>query len=862
MSDIPLDLIERVEEGDYVLFVGPRASIAPGGHLGPPGESLLAMELVDRLGRQLEDYSYPWVAQHYADENGFDALHSYVGKRLGDVRYRPTKLHHLIVRLPFNVLVYTAQDVLMRSTYEKYNVPISEFALGIEGKVKIRRNTFIQLFGTVEQPPSLILTEDERRKTISGDTDLAADLRSISGNYILLFLGHTIDRSFREFYFQLRLLREDKGLPRAYLVWPEANQEDNRYWGKRHATVLPMDTQVFLDELVDNLIQRGNVPLIPDIEYEEPPLMSEEELSNRDNIFLRYGKRFGIGGSIESGGEFQPDDRSLALFQQVISEHNILKGPPDKLPEEEPKPEGIKREEFNAQIQLQRGNVEWAKGNHAQALEAFEEAIRRDPSLTDAYLSQYHLLVEINHLKEAEDVYQRLLEKAPNYAFLPSRYHIEKILGQVDLGISYRVKDLERDQLVTVTILRRTYTQQLDDLNNFVKAVSQIKSERISRLLESGRYRLHNYLVTEYLEGALLRDHMVLDEGLPFDEAMQIADEVAEALESGHHQGVPHLGLEPSNIILTEDGAKLVNYGFSRIAKSAIAKARQSTRSTRASVEYEAPEQRAGDPGDERSDVYALGTLLYEMLVGRPPGVGRFQLVSEPHPQADEAMDIVINHSRDIDPDRRFRTLTEMRREMQRITLTVRRGWIGQYIRMALSKLSILYAHLTTWQGGVVVLALLAIFLFTEFGNREYLRGLTRFAWLLLITSPATGALSNYVVRETARRQGLGSLISSGRGMGASLGCFFTVYLFRITDWGGVNLGESTLIPDFLGYSFLNFIIAIAMTLVVLWLIHLFGLATGKRFRRYPLGFYIGYALFCVLVILLALLRIPYGIIT
>jgi serine/threonine-protein kinase len=108
---------------------------------------------------------------------------------------------------------------------------------------------------------------------------------------------------------------------------------------------------------------------------------------------------------------------------------------------------------------------------------------------------------------------------------------------------------------------------------------------------------------------------------MQYGEAMQIARQITEALEDGHEQGLSHLNLRPSNVMLSSTGVKLVNYGISRL----VSINHNINKPLRKYMDdYLAPEQLNRQGGDERSDIYALGTILYEMLTGHPPSVGRF----------------------------------------------------------------------------------------------------------------------------------------------------------------------------------------------------------------------------------------------
>src|SRR5688500_13986442 len=84
---LPVDIIERIEREECILFVGPNASLAPAGHLGPPGPAILAAEIINRLGYVPEDVTLPWAAQLYELEAGRRELEDFVARRLGDPRY-------------------------------------------------------------------------------------------------------------------------------------------------------------------------------------------------------------------------------------------------------------------------------------------------------------------------------------------------------------------------------------------------------------------------------------------------------------------------------------------------------------------------------------------------------------------------------------------------------------------------------------------------------------------------------------------------------------------------------------------------------------------------------------------------------
>ncbi|MGE5222918.1 MAG: protein kinase domain-containing protein, partial [Omnitrophica WOR_2 bacterium] len=500
----------------------------------------------------------------------------------------------------------------------------------------------------------------------------------------------------------------------------------------------------------------------------------------------------------------------------------------------------------------------WGEGNLERAREDFEQAIRYDGSLKDAHLSLYYLLVECGEYEEALKKYRQNLVLDSALALLPPSFEIQSILGQTNVGISYCATETGRDKPVAVTVLRRSSGFPAETLNEIVEELKCIHSPYISPFLGLDRYNGRTYIVTEFIPGDILRKRIGGGQQMPLPEAMQIANQVAQALEAGALCGVPHRNLEPDNIVLkSPEAAVLVNFGFSRLERLPGSKLLTTTRS-----DYTSPEQRAGNPGDTRSDIYALGTILFEMLTGWLPGVSTAKQVSEVNPTVSEAMDILIAHAREIDPASRFQTVADMRRELQRIMLSSRQGWPGQYLRLALARTSALYTSLFSRQGLPVILAIVLFFLAAEGINQAFLvslRGATRLILLLLIDSLAASAIGYYIVREVARQKGLGSLIFSGRGLGASFGWAFTLFLVRTTDFRGVRFGDIGR-GDFAGYVFLNLAVTILMTYIAISLIRAAASLTEKWQRRYPLGFYWGYVFLFALVLLLALLRFPFGI--
>lgn len=839
-------LVEMVAQGKCTVFAGPLISVTPYDCLGPPTPAWLAFEMAERMQIEPERYDLTWVAQLYADRESRNALRTWVAARLANMRYCPNLSHHLVAQLPFPRIIYTAQDRLLRMAHESHRVPASLILPGGSLSYPTQR-MIIQLYGSAEQPDTLKLTEDERRRVWDEKSGLGNDLRTWARSEALLFLGYTAnDPELSDFYYHLRP-QDPVDMPRAYIVGPGVSVDYVKYWEQRNVTLYSLDAVTFLQKLAEHL----NIAI--DLTAEEPPMLEAEERSRRDRLRARFEYLSHVNAYVETSAELRRRFEPHVLIQMSLE-----MGVPVASGEEGTSVQTTsERAELESLNKLKDGNIEWSQGNLDLARVYFDEALRHNPQLTDAYLSLFHLLVEKRDLEDALQVYQDMLEQTPQQAFLPKRYQIRKILGRSDLGVSYCVFDTEENHLVTATILRRAYAVKEEDLAQFADRMGALSSPRISRILGSDRYRGRTYMLSEYVEGQSLRQRLSQGKALPYAEAMQIATQIAEALEDGHKQGAPHLNLQPTNILLSPEGVKLVNYGFSRLTSQVRNSGREANGD---SVDYVSPEQLAGMEGDERSDIYALGTILYEMLTGHTPGVGSFQYPSEVVLEVTEAVDVLIDHARERYPDRRFISAHEMRREIDRIALTSFGKWIGQYVRAGLVWVSHLYERLVTVKASLALIlaliALLAVSLVPAIPAG--IAFVARLLFPLLLNSVLVSILFDWAVRAIARRRGLGSLIASGRGMGAILGLVFTIFLIGDLGFEMIsNEPNSELVADFGAMlAIVLFLAALALGIILL------ASRAAERWRQhYTIGFYWSFLALVALMLLLTLLGWPCGLI-
>ena len=223
-------------------------------------------------------------------------------------------------------------------------------------------------------------------------------------------------------------------------------------------------------------------------------------------------------------------------------------------------------------------------------------------------------------------------------------YEIEAPAGAGGMGEVYRARDTRLDRTVAVKVLHAHVASDADARARFereARAVSHLQHPHICALFDIGRHGATDYLVLEYLDGETLADKLAAQAGrpLPLAEALTIAIQIAQALDHAHRRQLIHRDLKPGNVMLTKGGAKLLDFGLARDgAARAVLQGRPEdvTKATPApltgqgtligTLTYMAPEQLEGRDADQRTDIFAFGSLLYEMVAGRHAFEGRTQV--------------------------------------------------------------------------------------------------------------------------------------------------------------------------------------------------------------------------------------------
>ncbi|MGH9462494.1 MAG: protein kinase domain-containing protein, partial [Vicinamibacteria bacterium] len=277
-------------------------------------------------------------------------------------------------------------------------------------------------------------------------------------------------------------------------------------------------------------------------------------------------------------------------------------------------------------------------------------------------------------------------------------YEIVSPIGAGGMGGVYKAQDTRLDRTVAIKVLPSHLADDADLRQRFereARTVSSLNHPHICTLHDIGREGDVAFLVMEHIEGETLAER--LKKGpVPLNEALTYAVQITEALDKAHRQGVVHRDLKPGNVMLTKSGAKLLDFGLAKLAGTVSGAPDMSTLSSLpteqksltaagtilGTFQYMAPEQLEGREADARTDIFALGALIFEMVTGKKAFEGKSQaslissiMSSEPasvstvQPFSPAALDRVIRTCLAKDPDKRWQSAGDVARELE---------WIAQ----------------------------------------------------------------------------------------------------------------------------------------------------------------------------------------
>jgi serine/threonine-protein kinase len=270
---------------------------------------------------------------------------------------------------------------------------------------------------------------------------------------------------------------------------------------------------------------------------------------------------------------------------------------------------------------------------------------------------------------------------------IDQRYRVEALLGEGGMGLVYRVTHTRLNKPLAIKVLRRENTRDPEVLARFrreAESASGIGHQHIVDIHDFGELEDGStYFVMECLQGLDLIDAIDVAHRMPEARALHIAIQLCQALGAAHDAGIIHRDLKPENVFLverndTKDFVKVLDFGIAKVANGP-------KRLTRAgevlgTPHYMSPEQCEGDGVDHRTDVYALGVLLYEMVTGHVPhdadtmmGILTKQMYEDPIPptvrvpQISEHVEQVIMRCLEKKPEQRYQTMHEIEADLRRV---------------------------------------------------------------------------------------------------------------------------------------------------------------------------------------------------
>jgi eukaryotic-like serine/threonine-protein kinase len=268
-------------------------------------------------------------------------------------------------------------------------------------------------------------------------------------------------------------------------------------------------------------------------------------------------------------------------------------------------------------------------------------------------------------------------------------YEILSPIGSGGMGEVYRAKDTRLGRMVAVKVLSQDLSASPDVRQRFereAQTISQLSHPHICALHDVGNQDGTEYLVMELLEGETLSDRLARGP-LALEQTLRYGQEIADALDKAHRQGVVHRDLKPGNVMLTKTGVKLLDFGLAK-AVDPSANVDLSASPTRQGLtqegailgtfQYMAPEQLEGREADARTDIFALGAVLYEMATGRKAYSGSNQAslisailrdepapISQVRPMAPVALDRIVKTCVAKDPEDRWQSAGDVAKELR-----------------------------------------------------------------------------------------------------------------------------------------------------------------------------------------------------
>jgi serine/threonine protein kinase/predicted Zn-dependent protease len=276
---------------------------------------------------------------------------------------------------------------------------------------------------------------------------------------------------------------------------------------------------------------------------------------------------------------------------------------------------------------------------------------------------------------------QTPLKELTTGSIFAGRYQVIEELGRGGMGKVYKVLDQEVNARVALKLIKPEISTDIETIERFrneLKTARDIAHKNVCRMYDLGKEAGSYFITMEYVSGEDLKSMIRMSGQLSVGTSVNIAKQVCEGLAEAHRLGVVHRDLKPSNIMIDKDGTvRIMDFG---IARSLRVKGITGAGVIIGTPEYMSPEQVEGKEIDQRSDIYSLGIILYEMLAGRVPFEGDTPLTvavkhksemprppQEHNSQISEDLSRIVLRCLEKDKEKRYRSAGELRAEMERV---------------------------------------------------------------------------------------------------------------------------------------------------------------------------------------------------
>lgn len=263
---------------------------------------------------------------------------------------------------------------------------------------------------------------------------------------------------------------------------------------------------------------------------------------------------------------------------------------------------------------------------------------------------------------------------------LDGRYEIKEVLGIGGMAVVFRAYDPVEDRMVAVKVLKQEYLDNEEFKRRFkneAKAIATLSHPNIVNVYDVGTSDSLQYIVMEYIDGITLKAYIEQETVISWKSTVHFISQILRAIQHAHDRGIVHRDIKPQNIMLLKDGTiKVTDFGIARFSRSA---SRTITDKAIGSVHYISPEQARGGFVDEKTDIYSVGVMMYEMLTGKlpfdaesPVSVAIMQMQADPlnpreiNDSIPEGLEQITQKAMQKDPALRYQSAAEMIRDIER----------------------------------------------------------------------------------------------------------------------------------------------------------------------------------------------------